>query len=196
MLFILGLLVPVFAATLRGVVPGLQEADYFNTVLELRNIDTFARELRHLSPNGTFSFYNLELDNRYRLSLVSDTLKLGWSYVVTVRSHSDLVVRKVLHSRSLDTGHVIVDSDPLEIAGYERPELVAERETFSILKFFTQTTVWLSIGCLVLVTYLPSLLENLDPELLEELQKNQIQVKAPQQDFDLAKSIADRRVKD
>lgn len=195
MLLILALLAPVFAATLRGFIPDLREFDDINTVLELRDIETLERDFRHVSQNGSFAFYNLDEGKQYRLSLTSDTINLDWSYLVTVKPDSELAVRRILQGRPVDAMGPPVDSDPLVISGYNHPELVADRNTFSIFGFITQTSVLLSVGALVLVTYLPTLLDNLDPELMAELQKNQLGGSAPQQDFDLAKKIADSRVK-
>lgn len=196
MLLILALLAPVFAATLKGFIPDLKEYDFLNTVLELRDISTLERSFRHVSQNGSFAFYGLDVGKQYRLVLTSDTLNLDWSYHITVKPDSELAVRRILDGRPLDAMGPPVESNPLVISGYNRPELVADRETFSIFGFLTQTSVWLSVGALVLVTYLPSLLDNLDPELVAELQKNQLGAgAAPQQDFDLAKKIADSRVK-
>lgn len=195
----LALLAPVLGATLKGHIELGNELDIPATSFVLRDMVSLQRRRQLVTANGSFEFYNLQKDVNYILTLDSDTLELPWSYLVTAKAETedDFDIHKIYEGRPIDSLGASVNH-PLEVTGSKRAELVVDRPNFSLWKFVTQPMVLLSLGALLLVTYLPSLLQNMDPELLEELQKNQIQ---PGRAFDtkknheLATRIVERKAK-
>jgi len=169
----LALLGCVFGATLQTTLVGLEPFDYETTSLVLRDVDTLERRRAPVMADGTVVFHDVDQTHQHLLSLDSDTLELPWSYVVKKAADEDWDIRKVQDGQALTTGGSRLDM-PLEIRGFKRAELVVDRPEFSIFKFFTQKSVLLSVGALLAVTYLPAWLASLDPEALEELQKNQV----------------------
>lgn len=191
------LLTSVLGTTLKGHIELGNELDIQATSFVLRDTASFERRRRLVTANGSFEFYDLHKDAKYILTLDSDTLELPWSYMVTPKSDSadEFDIHKIYEGRPLDSLGLSVEH-PLVVTGSRRAELVVDRPNFSLWKFITQPMVFLSLGALLLVTYLPSLLQNMDPELLEELQKNQIQPGRAfdtKKNYELATKIAERK---
>lgn len=171
----------VLAATFKAEVADLKPIDAASTSFVLRDLETLHRERVPVLADGTFEFTGLELDRMYLVSMDSDTLEIPFSYLVKPSADSPTApeewdIRKVRNGQPLVLLGPRVEH-PLRIADYRRSELVVERPQFSLFGFFTQKSVLLSVGALVAVTYLPSWLDSIDPETMDELRKNQLGAK-------------------
>ena len=186
-LFILG----CKALTFSGSVPGLSATERSSVSLSLRDLNGLHTDKALLDSNNTFNFYNLNERHEYIVSLDSSTVELKWSYLVRIKDGSFDV--HVLPQNAIIAALGPAQTLPLEITGLVRPKLVPSRPSFSVFKFLISPTVLLSIVALLFIVYVPFLLNNLDPEVLDEMRRNQLQG-GQMQDFDLASKIADFRV--
>lgn len=165
-------------------VTGLNLEEVLATTVSLRNTHTESVLRKPVNSNGEFVF-PIE-DGEYILSLDSGFLDSRTNYLVRSENAVIEVFSLPENSALVAQGRAL----PLPLTVYtNRVELVPKRPHFEIKKYLFTPTVLLASLMLVFILAIPLILRNLDPEIIEEMRKQN----GPASEFDLAERIADFR---
>lgn len=185
------------AYTIRGsldqsILP-LSTYDASVTEFVLQDIDSRKLAYTTLRTSGEFVFHNLS-EGSYLLWVNSAVLSVDKKYAITIQD-SQIEVREAFTGHDLVTDLGPRVSYPIAVSPVYRTEFVVPRQAFSLFGMLKSPMMLMSIGSMFMVFILPKVVENIDPETIQQVQEHHQQreeVMNKVTNFDVAQFMADK----